>query len=92
MQAKDKTSRRRPHGRSVHDPNDARVRLYVSQRAAEACEYYLMPTEGKFEVDHIVPKARWADYQANNYAALRPRQRVTAATWTPCGASTATPK
>ncbi len=67
--------------RSLHDPNDARVRLYVSQRAAEACEYCLMPTEARFEVDHIVPKARWTDYQANSYAALRTRQRVTAATY-----------
>lgn len=65
----------------VHDPHDPQVRLYVFQRAAEACEYCLMPTEARFEVDHIVPKARWVDYQANNYAARRPRQRVAAATY-----------
>jgi len=39
-----------------HDPRDRLVRDVVRQRAADACEYCLMPTNGKFEVEHIVPK------------------------------------
>ncbi len=35
-----------------------------------------MPTNAVFEIEHIVPKARWADYQGNMYPGLRPRTRL----------------
>jgi len=64
-----------------HDPHDQNVRDVVQQRAADACEYCLMPTTGKFEVEHIVPKARWQDYLAGNYPALRRAQRLSLPTY-----------
>jgi len=63
-----------------HDPHNQAVRDLVRQRARDSCEYCLMPTTSKFEIEHIVPRARWADYQANAYAALRRRSRLNLAT------------
>lgn len=45
-----------------HDPSDAEVRLVVRTRARDVCEYCLMPTLARFEVDHIVPVSRWREY------------------------------
>jgi 5-methylcytosine-specific restriction endonuclease McrA len=45
-----------------HAPDDADVRLVVQARAADACEYCLMPTNTQFHVDHIIPRARWSAY------------------------------
>jgi len=61
---------------AAHNAQNQDVRDVVRLRALDACEYCLMPTSGQFEVDHIVPQARWADYQANAYAALRRRDRL----------------
>jgi len=57
-----------------HDPRDPRVRDIVNQRATDACEYCLMPTRGKFEVEHIVPVVRWFDYLGKQYPGLRPAE------------------
>jgi len=57
------------------------VRDVVRQRAADACEYCLMPTNGKFEVEHIVPKQRWNDYLHDDYPGLRPAERLTLSTY-----------
>lgn len=65
----------------IHRPDDPPVRTYVRARGADACEYCLMPTNGRFEIEHIVPKAQWSDYQANDYAALRPPRRLAAPTF-----------
>mgnify|MGYP001362519302 CR=1 FL=1 len=36
-----------------------------------------MPTSAsKFEIEHIVPRARWSDYQAGVFPALRRRDRL----------------
>ncbi len=59
-----------------HSPQDAMIRDLVSQRATDACEYCLMPTHGKFEVEHIVPEARWLEYLAKQYPGLRPAERL----------------
>jgi hypothetical protein len=45
-----------------HDPAHTLVRLAVELRARSVCEYCLMPTTGKFNIEHIVPKHRWAAY------------------------------
>ena len=50
-------SQLRAHER--HDPHNADVRLVVRLRARDACEYCLLPTSGKFEVDHIIPARLW---------------------------------
>jgi hypothetical protein len=47
-----------------HDARDPIVRDVVRQRAADAWEYRLMPTTGKFEIEHIIPKQRWNDHAA----------------------------
>jgi hypothetical protein len=49
-------------GQAEHDPNDNIVRNAVQLRAKDACEYCLMPTYGRYEVDHIIPRARWTAY------------------------------
>jgi len=59
-----------------HSPQDAMIRDLVSQRATDACEYCLMPTHGKFEVEHIVPEARWLEYLAKQYPGLHPAERL----------------
>jgi len=39
--------------RAVHDSHNADVREVVRLRANDACEYCLLPTLGKFEMEHI---------------------------------------
>lgn len=51
--------RRRLLRRDHHVPDDEEVRRYVRYRAREICEYCLLPTEGRYEVDHSVPPAHW---------------------------------
>jgi len=60
--------------RAVHDPHNADVREVVRLRANDACEYCLLPTFGKFEVEHIVPASLWDDYVADRLAGVRPRR------------------
>lgn len=64
-----------------HDPHDPLVRDVVRQRAADACEYCLMPTNGKFETEHIIPKRRWNDYLNNAYPGLRRAERLVLPTY-----------
>jgi len=59
-----------------HNPRDQAVRDVVEQRAAYACEYCLMPTNGKFEIEHIVPRKRWNDYLNGTYPGLRRAERL----------------
>ena len=59
-----------------HDPRDPLVRDIVRQRAADACEYCLMPTTGKFEIEHIIPRQRWTDYLVGRYPGLRRAERL----------------
>jgi len=66
---------------SRHDPHDPLVRDVVRQRAVDACEYCLMPTNGKFEIEHIVPKRRWNDYLNNAYPGLRRAERLALPTY-----------
>jgi len=56
------------------------VRDVVRLRAADACEYCLMPTTGKFEIEHIIPKQRWPDFVRGHYPGLRCAERLALAT------------
>src|SRR4026208_1778559 len=47
---------------TLHDPFDVEVRLIVQMRARDACEYCLMPTRTRFDIDHIVPLSWWTEY------------------------------
>lgn len=51
---------------SEHNPHDPDLRMVVQARARDACEYCLMPTSTRFQVDHIVPESRWQDYVAGS--------------------------
>ncbi len=62
-----------------HEPTDSIVRDVVRQRAADACEYCLMPSNGKFEIEHIIPKQRWTEYLNGTYPGLRRPARLTLA-------------
>lgn len=65
----------------THHSHDQRVRDLVRQRAADVCEYCLMPTSAtKFQIEHIIPRAQWANYRAGAYPALRPRARFSLST------------
>ena len=63
-----------------HDPADPVVRDIVRLRAADACEYCLMPTNGKFEIEHIIPRQRWNEYLNGRYPGLRRAERLAAST------------
>jgi len=63
-----------------HDARDPIVRDVVRQRAADACEYCLMPTTGTFEIEHIIPKQRWNDYLTGTYPGLRRAKRLALST------------
>lgn len=41
--------------RAVHSPRNPDVRDVVRLRADDACEYCLLPTIGRFNVEHIIP-------------------------------------
>ena len=58
--------------RQRHDPHDERVRLAVRGRARGVCEYCLLPTGGQFQIDHIIPPGRWADYVSGRLRGVRP--------------------
>lgn len=61
--------------RAVHDPHNMDVREVVRLRANDACEYCLLPTVGKFEVEHIIPAGLWTDYVGERLPGVQPRQR-----------------
>lgn len=62
--------RRRP----VHSPRNADVREVVRMRAGDACEYCLLPTIGRFQIEHIVPPGRWNQYRAGRVLGVPPRE------------------
>lgn len=49
----------RVQGQARHSPQDALIRQIVRLRARDRCEYCLHPTMGQFQIDHILPSARW---------------------------------
>ena len=59
----------------MHDPHNLDVREVVRLRANDACEYCLLPTISKFEVEHVVPPRLWDDYLAGRLSGVRPRRR-----------------
>ena len=58
--------------RPVHEPSNADVRTVMQMRARDACEYCLMPTWSRFEVDHIIPAKPDESlfWQSSNHQAL----------------------
>lgn len=58
--------------RRLNSPRNRRVREAVQLRARNACEYCLLPTNGQFHIDHIIPEALWPDYVADRLLAVRP--------------------
>lgn len=54
---------------SVRDPL---VRLAVRRRAQDAREYCLAPTQGLFQIDHVIPRRHWADYEAGRLPSRPP--------------------
>lgn len=61
--------------RAVHDPHNSDVREVVRLRANDACEYCLLPTTSKFEVEHIIPRHLWDNYLADLLPGVRLRRR-----------------
>lgn len=57
-----------------HSRRDPVVRQGVRFRARLACEYCLMPDDGNFEVEQIIPPRRWPAYAAaeSRYQMNRP--------------------
>jgi len=56
-----------------HSAHDNGVREVVRLRSNDACEYCLLPTTSKFEIEHIIPRNRWTTYQTNQLPGVRPR-------------------
>ena len=48
--------------RTRHSPRNREVRAVVRLRARDACEYCLLPTAAKFQIEHIIPPDLWDDY------------------------------
>lgn len=61
--------------RAVHDSQNMDVREVIRLRANDACEYCLLPTTGKFEIEHIIPPRLWDDYVAGRIPSARVRRR-----------------
>ncbi len=63
--------------RAVHSPRNPDVRDVVRLRAGDACEYCLLPTIGRFNVEHIIPPLLWEDYRAGRLSGVpaRPERR-----------------
>lgn len=61
--------------RAAHDSQNTDVREVVRLRANDACEYCLLPTTGKFEIEHIIPPRLWDDYVAGRIRSVRLRRR-----------------
>lgn len=55
-------------GRTTHNSDDPIVRNTVQLRGWDACEYCLMPTFGRYEVEHIIPTIKGAAYQSGTLA------------------------
>ncbi len=63
--------------RAAHGPRNPNVRDVVRLRAGDACEYCLLPTIGRFNVEHIIPPLLWEDYRAGRLSGVpaRPKRR-----------------
>lgn len=48
--------------RTTHSPRNPDVRDIVRLRANDACEYCLLPTISKFQIEHIIPQQLWREY------------------------------
>jgi hypothetical protein len=59
-------------GRTRHGTRDPLVRLAARLRARDVCEYCLLPTLGRFQIDHVIPPSRWPDYVAGRIGGLAP--------------------
>ena len=59
--------------RAVHSPRNPDVRDVVRLRASDACEYCLLPTIGRFHLEHIIPPRLWTDYAAGRLPGVPPR-------------------
>jgi len=55
-----------------HDPHDRLIRQVVRLRARDSCEYCLLPTTGQFQIDHVIPNARWQDYMDSLLSDIEP--------------------
>jgi len=58
--------------RAIHSPRNPDVREAVLLRANDACEYCLLPTVGKFNIEHIIPPDLWDDYIGGRLPAVAP--------------------
>jgi len=58
--------------RTQQRPRDRLVRLAVRLRASDACEYCLLPTFNRFQIDHIVPPTRWIEYISGRIQGVAP--------------------
>ena len=60
-----------------HHSRDLAVRQAVRLRARLVCEYCLMPDDGSFQIEHIIPPRRWPSYAANRlpHIPYRPGRR-----------------
>ncbi len=58
--------------RRVHRQRNDEVRAVVRLRAADACEYCLMPTNTRFHVDHIIPPNLWSAYMEGRLSGVPP--------------------
>ncbi len=58
--------------RRVHSQRNDEVRAVVRLRAADACEYCLMPTNTRFHVDHIIPPNLWSAYTDGRLSGVPP--------------------
>jgi len=58
--------------RAIHSPRNPDVREAVRLRANDACEYCLLPTTGKFNIEHIIPPDLWDDYINGRLSGVSP--------------------
>ncbi len=49
--------------RSRHSPDNGEVRSVVRLRGGDAREYCLLPTNGAFNIDHVIPPDWWDVYR-----------------------------
>ncbi len=58
--------------RAVHSPRNPDVREAVRLRANDACEYCLLPTVARFNIEHIIPPDLWQDYVVGRLPGVSP--------------------
>jgi len=55
-----------------HSVRNDLVREAIWRRAANACEYCLLPINSRFHVEHIIPPNRWPDYIQGHLRDVQP--------------------